>query len=75
MKKANAVEDRDTAFYNRAYEEHKGRHAGRRGSVDLHRRRLQRSARPRRAVPQDDPFQLNNISAKHPEVARSCSNS
>lgn len=23
MKKANAVEDRDTAFYNRAYEEHK----------------------------------------------------
>lgn len=71
MKKANAVEDRDTAFYNRAYEDTKRPQRWTAKISGPHRRRLQRSAaRDELYCRKDDPFQLNNVSAKHPEVAK-----
>ncbi|MFR0876134.1 MAG: hypothetical protein ACLSHC_17270 [Bilophila wadsworthia] len=77
MKKANAVEDRDTAFYNRAYEEHK-KAATLDGEDQWTCTAAASSEVPARDelyCRKDDPFQLNNVSAKHPEVPRSCSNS
>ncbi|MFQ6995024.1 hypothetical protein [Bilophila wadsworthia] len=76
MKKANAVEDRDTAFYNRAYEEHKRPQRWTAKISGLHRRRLQRSARPRRAVlPQGRSVPAQQRPANIPRSPRSCSNS
>ena len=72
MKKANAVEDRDTAFYNRAYEEHK-KAATLDGEDQWTCTAAASSEVPARDelyCRKDDPFQLNNVSAKHPEVAK-----
>ena len=72
MKKANAVEDRDTAFYNRVYEEHK-KAATLDGEDQWTCTAAASSEVPARDelyCRKDDPFQLNNVSAKHPEVAK-----
>ena len=66
MKKANAVEDRDTAFYNRAYEEHK-KAATLDGEDQWTCTAAASSEVPARDelyCRKDDPFQLNNVSAR-----------
>ena len=69
--KANAVEDRDTAFLNRAYEEHK-KAATLDGEDQWTCTSAASSEVPERDELYDrkqDPFQLNNIAAQHPETA------
>lgn len=72
MKRANVLEDRDTAFYNRAYEEHK-----KAATLDGDDQWTCTPASSGEVPERDelysrrqDPFQLNNIAAEKPEVAR-----
>jgi len=72
MKKANAVEDRDTAFYNRAYEEHK-KAATLDGDDQWTCTAASSGEVPERDELYDrrtDPFQLKNIASENPEVSR-----
>jgi hypothetical protein len=72
MKKANAVEDRDMAFYNRAYEEHK------KATTLDGEDQWTCTAASSGEVPENDelydrktdPFQLENIASERPGVAR-----
>lgn len=69
--KANAVEDRDTAFLNRAYEEHK-KQATLDGEDQWTCTSAASSEVPERDELYDrqtDPFQLNNIAADNKDVA------
>ncbi len=71
MKKANAVQDRDTAFYNRAYEEHK-KAATLDGEEQWTCTAASSSEVPERDELYDrrkDPFQLKNIAAEQPKKA------
>jgi arylsulfatase A-like enzyme len=72
MAKANAVEDRDTAFLNKAYEAHKSA-----ATLDGEDQWTCTSAASSEVPERDelydrrnDPFQLNNIASQHPEKAR-----
>lgn len=70
--KTHTVEDRDTAFYNRAYEEHK-----KAATLDGEDQWTCTPASSREVPARDelydrkkDPFQLNNIAAENPEMAK-----
>ena len=72
VKEKNAVEDRDTAYYNRAYEEHL-KAATLDGEDQWTCTPAASSEVPERDELYDrraDPFQLNNISVQSPQVAR-----
>ena len=72
MKKANAVEDRDTAFYSRAYEEHK-KAATLDGEDQWTCTAASSGEVPERDELYDrrtDPFQLKNVASENPQVAR-----
>jgi arylsulfatase A-like enzyme len=72
MKKANAVEDRDTAFYSRAYEEHK-KAATLDGEDQWTCTAASSGQVPERDELYDrrtDPFQLKNIASENPETAK-----
>jgi hypothetical protein len=71
-KKANVVEDRDTAFYTRAYEEYK-KSATLDGDDQWTCTAASSSEVPARDELYErrtDPFQLKNIVSEHPAVAR-----
>lgn len=70
--KTHTVEDRDTAFYSRAYEEHK-----KAATLDGEDQWTCTPASSREVPARDelydrkkDPFQLNNIAAENPEMAK-----
>ena len=70
--KINTVKDRDTAFYSRAYEEHK-----KAATLDGEDQWTCTPASSREVPARDelydrkkDPFQLNNIAAENPEMAK-----
>lgn len=72
LKKANAIEDRDTAFYNKAYEELK-----KAATLDGEDQWTCTAASSGEVPEKDelydrrsDPFQLKNIASEKPEVAR-----
>jgi arylsulfatase A-like enzyme len=72
MKKANAVEDRDTAFYNRAYAEHQ-KAATLDGEDQWTCTAASSGEVPERDELYDrrtDPFQLKNIASENPEIAK-----
>ncbi len=72
MKQANAVEDRDTAFYNRAYQEHL-KNATLDGEEQWTCTSGSSSEVPERDELYDrrkDPFQLKNIAGEKPEKAK-----
>ncbi len=72
LAKANVVEDRDTAFYNKAYELHK-KMASLDGEAQWTCTAAASAEVPERDELYDrrkDPFQLNNVANEHKEVAK-----